>query len=209
MYRLRLLLLMGLMALSGDGVALERPNVGDVKRVQGAATASYSDQSRALAAGATVFFQDLLATGDRARLQVALHDGSALRLGANARLLVDAFVYPPERGLGRLRFRVPAGPFLFEGGRVEDAARPDVQIRTPAATLGIRGTRVWGGEIDGEYGVLVLAGEVEVRNGVGAVLLRRGEGTRLPAPDSAPTEPVVWGDAKVRRALDMVSFSEQ
>ena len=37
-----------------------------------------------------------------------------------------------------------------------------MQIRTPVAAMGVRGTTVWGGPIDNGYGVIVLSGEVTV-----------------------------------------------
>ena len=210
MGRVRLVILATLLAVGSVSMAADRPAVGGVDRVEGAATASFQHDARALDAGDAVYFRDLLATGDEARLQVLLGDGSTLRLGANARLLVDEFVYPPERGLSRLRLQVPAGAFQFRGGRVEEAPRSSVEIRTPAATLGIRGTLVWGGTLDdGDYGVLVLAGEVEVRNAAGAVVLGTGEGTRISAPGMPPTAAKRWADSLVRQAMATVSFPDE
>ena len=59
--------------------------------------------------------------------------------------------------------KVAQGAFLFVGGKVEDPSGGNVVIKTAVGTLGVRETTVWGGHIDGGYGVLVLDGEVEVK----------------------------------------------
>jgi hypothetical protein len=196
-----------LLAVSSLAAAATRPEIGEVTRVQGQASASFGGETRVLAAGDAIYFRDLLSTGRAARLSVRLDDGSTLRLGENARLSADSFVFPPERGLSRLRIQVPLGAFLFQGGEVEDAPRAKVEIRAPVATLGIRGTQVWGGRLlDGDYGVLVVDGEVEVRNSAGMVGLGPREGTRIKGVDTPPAAAKVWAEPLVREAFGTVAF---
>jgi hypothetical protein len=86
----------------------------------------------------------------------------------------------------------------------------DVTVTTPNAALAVRGTEFWGGFIDLQYGVLLLSGEVDVSNSVGAVTLANpGEGTDIPPPlkdEYGPLEPYIWPADKVARALAMTSF---
>ncbi|MHB2169158.1 FecR family protein [Alsobacter sp. R-9] len=181
--------------------------IGAVTAVQADATASrQGGRTRPLEPGGQVFFRDTLRTGQGARLATELDDGTTLTLGENAALSVDAFVYDPARPRGRLVARSLRGAFLFVGGLVEKTPSPRVEVRTPLATLGVRGTTVWGGPIDGAYGVLVLEGRVEVRTRQGAVTLERGQGTTL-RPRRSPEAPVVWGQDKVRRAIASVTVT--
>lgn len=181
--------------------------VGAVSELQGDATAARSGaRPRALAASSDVFFRDTLRTGAGARLATSFADGTRLTLGENASVVVDAFVYDPDKSIGRLTARIAGGAFLFVGGRIEEQSRSNVQIRTPLATLGVRGTTVWGGPIDGAYGIFVQNGEVVVRTRRGNVTLRAGEGTTL-RPRRGPEPVVVWGADKVRRALASVTIS--
>ena len=96
--------------------------------------------------------------------------------------------------------------FLFVGGETEKKEDSRVEINTAVGTLGVRGTIVWGGPIDGSFGVLVSSGRVTVRNEAGEVSLGAGEGTMIDAVDAAPSAPKTWPMEKVRRALQTVSF---
>jgi hypothetical protein len=84
---------------------------------------------------------------------------------------------------------------------------PDISIRTPVATIGVRGTDFWAGPIDGALGVLLIEGEVSVTNIAGeAVLDAPGEGTNVAGPDVAPGPVTQWPQEKVERALAATAF---
>lgn len=183
-----------------------RSVVGTVTKTQGLCSAEHAESSRDLEIGNLIHFQDLLRTGPDARLASRLADGSELTLGENASLRVDEFVYTPDEGGGRLDIEALQGPFLFLGGRLDGDAEASVTIRTRVGTLGIRGTQVWGGAIDGAFGVLVLEGRVTVVNDAGDVVLGPGEGTMIEGPESPPGAPKNWPEEKVQRALESVSF---
>lgn len=199
------LTLVVVMILGTTGQAQEREQVGNVDRVQNTVNAIYADVNRSLTASDPVWFKDLLKTGPDARLAVTLVDDSSLTLGENASLKVDAFVYSPDSG--QLGLDVAQGAFLFIGGKLEDKPKASVNIKTPVATLGIRGTTVWGGPIDDAFGILTLKGAVTVSNAAGSVDLKAGEGTMIVAPDQAPSKPVTWPEGKVQRAVATITFT--
>ncbi|MDP6353338.1 MAG: FecR family protein [Alphaproteobacteria bacterium] len=160
-----------------------------------------------MAPGDPVHDGDLLATGPGARLAARLDDGTEITLGENAELLIDEFVY--EAGSrGNLFLKVLKGAFLFIGGAIEEIMASNVAIDTPAATLGIRGTTVWGGPIDDGYGVLVQDGRVAVTTDRRTVVLGPGEATMIAGRDSAPEAPHTWSAEKTARAVAAVSFAE-
>lgn len=185
----------------------ERPGVGNVDRVQPQATATYDAETRTLDVDNEVFYEDLLETGAGARLAVTLADGTDLTLGENASLRIDSFVYLPEGRTGKLGVTVLEGAFLFVGGETETKEHSRVEIETPVATLGVRGTTVWGGRIDGSFGVLVTEGQVTVRNQAGELNLGPGQGTQIEAVDALPSPAKTWPEAKVQRALATVRFA--
>lgn len=197
----------GLMA-AAVWAAGDRPGVGDVERLEREATATFEADTRQLAVEDDVFFQDLLETSEQARLAVALADGTQLTLGEKASLRIDEFVYTPESSTARVGLSVLEGAFQFVGGDAENKEDSEVEINTGVGTLGVRGTSVWGGRIDGSFGVLVLEGNVTVRNEAGEVNLGPGEGTMVDGMDSQPSAPKVWPEEKVQRAIDTVSFRE-
>ena len=88
-----------------------------------------------------VALADRVETGQRSQLQLLLLDKSVFNIGANARLTIDRFVYDPARG-GSIGATVAKGAFRFMSGRRGDGNNSS--IRTPVATIGIRGTIVEG-----------------------------------------------------------------
>lgn len=186
--------------------AAQRPSVGTVERIQGRCIAIFGDSTRRLREGDEIHQYDVLITSAGARLQIVLADGTRVRLAEEAELLVDEFVFEPEANRGNLSLRALLGAFEFSGGAIEDLSEPGVEIMTPVAMLGVRGTAFWAGPIDDGYGVLVLDGEVEVANRGGNVTLGPGEGTMLYRRDQAPTPVKRWGRAKIDRALAMTRF---
>jgi hypothetical protein len=178
--------------------------VGAVDKVQGDAVAAQAGQSRSLAVPGDVLFLDRIQTGDGARLEATLDDGAKLTLGEHGHLIIDKFVYDPTKQGGALSVRV-RGAFLFVGGKIEGPTGGNVAIHTPVGTIGVRGTTVWGGFIDGGYGVLVLDGEVTVSTKHGKVSLEKGQGTMVYG-NNAPGKAAPWPDQRVKSAVATITF---
>lgn len=198
--------ILGSLGAAVAGAEEARPTVGRVDKVERSAHAKFDGDSRSLVETAPVLRHDMLATGDDARLEATLADGTKLTLGENGEMLVDDFVYDPEAGNGRLALKVARGAFLFVGGETERTERTMVSIETPMATLGVRGTTVWGGYLDGFYSIIVLDGEVEVTTAGGSRTLRAGQATEIVAPGRRPLEPHAWKQPKIARAVRTISF---
>ena len=137
--------------------------VGSVSRSLGAGTGTGDAETRTLGAGAPVHLDEVLATGEDARLAVTLDDGTVLTLGENARLAVDAFVYDPA-GANTLHATV-AGAFRYVSGALSTDATRTASVTTPVALIGVRGTDFWGGPIDGGFGVALFEGSIAVTSG--------------------------------------------
>jgi hypothetical protein len=188
-----------------DRAAAQPIAVGTVEKVQAEASATQSGATRELAAPDPVLFKDKLRTGVGGRLEAKLADGTGLTLGEKGKLTVDEFVYRPGEKGNKLALAVTTGAFLFVGGKIEGPTGGNVSIKTPVGTLGVRGTTVWGGRIDGGYGVLVLKGEVWVKTAHGTVALKEGSGTMI-FPDKAPEKAQAWPDDRTKRAVASISF---
>lgn len=181
-----------------------RANVGSVERVQQLAEALFGGAARRLEKASPVLRQDLLKTGPKARLEVELRDGSSVRMGEQAELRIDDFVYTPKEKK-QVALSALKGAFLFVGNKVSRTADQEVQIKTPVALLGVRGTQVWGGPIDGAFGVLVLEGMAVVTSARGKLSLKAGQGTMI-APDGTLEPRQRWPQAKAERAFASVAF---
>lgn len=192
-------LVVGLMMWSG--LAQARDRVGTVEKVQGDVSAAFDGSARALSAGAVLFRGDtLLTTGKGSRVQARLEDKSLLTLGGNGAMTLDDLVVGPP-GTTREVMSLLGGAFQLIA-----SPTPGAVVRTPVATLGIRGTQFWGGPLDGALDVFLLEGKVEVRNASGAVLLDApGQGTVIDQ-GGANSGVQVWSSEKIDRATATVSF---
>ena len=191
----------------GHAAVAEPSSVGAVDKVQEQAVAVQAGASRDLAAAGPVYFRDKLRTGPGARLEAKLDDGTVLTLGEKGKLTVDEFVYRPGEQGNKLALNVTKGAFLFVGGKIEGPTGGNVSIKTPIGTLGVRGTTVWGGPIDGGFGVLVLKGEVWVKTKHGLVDLKEGSGTMI-FGTKAPQKAAAWPDDRTKRAVATISFAQ-
>jgi hypothetical protein len=189
-------------------IAVAEPTtVGAVDKVQAHVDATQAEQTRALVINSDVYFRDRCHSGEGARLRATLKDGAQLTLGENATLVVDEFIYDPNRSRGELSIRVVKGAFLYVGGLIEGEAGSKVQIHTPVGAIGVRGTTVWGGPIDNGYGVIVLSGEVTVTGRRGTVTLKQGQGTML-FGDGKPRRAAAWPAGRTKRAVASITFGK-
>jgi hypothetical protein len=93
----------------------------------------------ALAVGSSVFANERIKTGEAAAAQLMFADKTILNMGPKAELLLDKYVYNPDRGTGQVVMSAVQGSMRFVTG----AQNPtNYSIKTPVATLGIRGTIV-------------------------------------------------------------------
>jgi hypothetical protein len=109
-------------------------------------------------------------------------------------MAIDEFVYNPGSG-GKVAARVTKGVFRFVSGQVAKANPADMEVRLPAATIGVRGTTVVGSVQPDGTGFAALLGPGPGNNAnerpgsivVGPVqVLRSGFGAQM-GPGVTPT----------------------
>jgi hypothetical protein len=166
-----------LVALFSTIGARAENTVGKVSRVQNTAQIGTANA----VVGSPVHMNDRLRTGPNGRLEVTFSDNSSLTLGENANVVIDRYVFNPDKSSAQVVLEATHGAFRFAGGKIEQMTHKNIVVSTPNAALAVRGTHFWAGPIDGKYGVLLLSGKVGVSNRAGAVTLARpGWGTDLP-----------------------------
>ena len=136
----------------------ETTTVGTVTRVQ----QQVEIAGAPAVVGSAVHMQDELRTGDNARLEVTFSDSTKLTLGEHARVVVDRYVFNPDRSIGQLALTSTQGALRFATGKIGQMHDKTVTVNTPMAALAVRGTEFWMGPIDGHYGALLLKGKVTV-----------------------------------------------
>jgi hypothetical protein len=203
------LIVIAVMLLSGlaGGQAAAQQAIGAVSRVQGRASGTHNGATEALDLKSSIFLNEVVSTGEAARLEVTFTDGTQVTLGEKAKLTLDTFVFNPAGGIGTIKFGV-VGAFRFLSGQASKLASSDVSVTTPVAIIGIRGTEFWGGPIDNQaLGVFLIEGAVNVSNAAGEqILSERGQGTNIATPGAAPGPVTFWPQDKVSRAIATVTF---
>jgi hypothetical protein len=181
--------------------------IGHVTRVQGNGLVLRGTREFKAEPKLTLARRDVLKTAAGARLLVTFEDGSQFTVGENAEVVLDDFLYKPRRRNGVILLDVIKGAFRFTTGKLGQLTDKRIEVHLPAASLAVRGTDFWGGPIDRATGVLLIDGEVEVRNAAGVVILSDTyAGTMVGGRFSAPDRPVTWGREKINRAIASISF---
>ncbi|CAA7615854.1 conserved exported hypothetical protein [Candidatus Terasakiella magnetica] len=203
-HMIRVIALMG-MLLGACGAWAE--GVGRVARIQGTAEAQDGTVSRPLGADAEIRAGDRLRTGAGSRLELHFSDGMQLTLSDGAEMVVDEFVWAPAAAQGKAALSLVSGSFLLQSGAVGKLPDHPLTVKTQVASVGVRGTRFWGGPLGDPMNVLLLEGRIVVSNAAGSVDLDSpGAGTAITAPGTAPQPPSRWPDERVARAFATVSF---
>ncbi|HEX7533043.1 MAG TPA: FecR family protein [Methyloceanibacter sp.] len=193
--------------LAANAAEEDRSQVGSVAKVENQASIVASSAAKPAVVGASVHMKDELRTGANGRMQVTFLDDTELTLGENANVVIDRYVYDPDKGNGEAMLQTTKGAFRFAAGRIKELKENTILITTAFADIAVRGTAFWAGPIDGKYGVLLLQGEVAVSNQAGSVTLSKaGEGTNIDSPLDAPGAPSIWPEAKAALALEAVTL---
>ncbi len=96
-----------------------------------------TESERVLHIGNDMTADEVVTTHSADRVQIVFLDGSTLMVGPHSQVTIDRFVYDPARKSGEQAFRVGRGVFRYVGGAISKTS--EVSIRTPSATMGIRG----------------------------------------------------------------------
>lgn len=127
-----------------------------VQAVQMPAWLQRGDTTRPLRVGLALQNGDRLITGTNARIYVQTVDGSTVKLGEKASLTIDELTRgQQEESVFRAALNVAKGAFRFTTASIAKLKSRDVTVRVAGATVGIRGTDVWG-KNGAEMGVVCL-----------------------------------------------------
>lgn len=130
-----------------------------VEAVQYPAWLERGGQSVPLTPGTTLRAEDRLRTGDNARVQLKLAEGSAVKLGERASFVIERV---EDRGIFRATLNVLSGAFRFTTDALRRKRGRDVSINVKNVTVGVRGTDLWGKSSDERDLVCLLEGRISV-----------------------------------------------
>ena len=155
-----------------------------------------------------------LVTGPAGRMQVRFKDGSELSIGAEAELTLDDLIYAPDdAAANRFEISVVRGAFRYLSGNIAKLNEQQVTLRTPLATIGIRGTHVLAIVDKNFAGCIVLletpgaegkpSAIIVTANGKSVIVDKPGWGTEVTGRNTAPTPPRTWSRDRILQMLQM------
>lgn len=125
-------------ALTATGAQAAAPNeIGTTLSVIDVVTAELSTERRNLATGDAVRQNEVIQAALQARSEFRLADDTKLALGPGARMVLDRFVYDPDKKAGNIALDLAKGAFRFMTGV---ASKPSYVVRVPNASITVRGT---------------------------------------------------------------------
>ena len=177
-------------------------NVGSIIQQQGGSVQIRRGQET-LPGGvnATVNMNDAIVTG-LSSLQLRFQDNTTASVTENSRFVIDDFVYDPSRGAGRLNVRVAMGTVRYVSGQIARNNQQNVQVNTPTAVIGVRGTDFFMTVDESGQSLVVLVpscnqqgncytGKISVTNDGGTVEMDQPfHATYVPSATVAPSPPV-------------------
>lgn len=138
-----------------QGGALSPEPIGTVETAEGGVSAIRADGTRVeLKTGDAVYQGDELVTDGDGAVGIVFADDTTFALGEDGRMILDEMVYDPAGSDGAVGLTLLSGAMSFVSGAVAKVNPDAMQINTPVATIGIRGT---GGIVKG--GDVALIGE--------------------------------------------------
>lgn len=93
--------------------------------------------ARTLEIGSPIVHRERVQTSDTGSLQVIFIDKTTLNVGPGSSLVIDEFVYNPSTKAGSVAISLGKGAMRFVGGNASHSG--DAEVKTPVATIGIRG----------------------------------------------------------------------
>ena len=149
-----------------------------------------------------VEMRDLIETL-KGRTNIKFVDDTKVSVTEYSKLLIDEFVYNPEKKTGKLSLKAALGTIRYSSGKIAKNSRQNVKIKSPTASVSVRGTDFTVNvQEDGASSFLLLpstdeagksyVGSIDVTTLGGTVTLNKAyEATTVTSAIAPPTPPVV------------------
>lgn len=176
----------------------------EVVGIVGAVVGTIKNQNNeVLKAGDKIYFGDTITSEDKSKTQLMMADETIISVGSKTEMIIDEFTYDPSTQNGKFLATIQQGSVKLLTGKISDKDPKKLEVKTPAGTLGTRGTEFQAIVDPGttESKVLLIGpgpnnelglrpGAVEVSNDQGTVLLDQPLAFTQFSSTSAPTPPV-------------------
>lgn len=116
-------------------------NVGSISEFQGGGTVKRAAKVTAAAKGSGIQKNDTVSTNSQGRFKITFVDATTVNITQNSRLVIDDFVYDGNnKSKGKIGLKLALGTARYTSGAIAKGNARGVGIRTPTATIAVRGT---------------------------------------------------------------------
>jgi len=173
--------------------------IGNVVLQEGVASVERKGTESNLNLDSDIMFMDNVKTG-KGEVGITFIDDTNVAVSSQSSLIIDDFVYDPNSAEGsKLVLKIALGTVRYASGNIAKLNKQNVDIRTPTARIGVRGT-AFSMTVDeiGQSLIILLpnadgsVGEISVESDIGQVILTRAfQATSVRSREASPSKPKI------------------
>jgi hypothetical protein len=197
---------------------LNATEIGEISELKGNGEISRKDSTDSLIAelAADIFSFDEVRTGN-GRMAVEFLDSTILKLTEHSRVIIDEYIFDPDPSKSKLALKMASGTARFITGKLGRIDKKNITIKTPSATIGIRGTDFTTTVDELGRSLIILlpnedgtsSGEITVETWAGIEILNEPfQATMVQTMDSQPTKAVVLGNLTLGLINNMLIINQ-
>lgn len=126
-----------LISIFGTGTAVAQTNIGSAVQVERNVSGTFGGRTRSLAPNDGVVSNENIKTDNASNAQLRFLDQTTLTIGPTSSVILDRFVYNPDRTARDGTVQMSIGAARWIGGSTPSDA---YKVQTPHAVIGVRGT---------------------------------------------------------------------
>jgi hypothetical protein len=125
----------------GTRAAQDEQHIGLIKNMTGAVRVERANASLTAEPGMQLQVSDRLVSGVGDAAGVVFRDGTLLSVGPSSVVHLRDYVFEPKSSKYRFDLFLAKGSAIYASGKIGKLSPESVRVDTPAATVGVRGTR--------------------------------------------------------------------
>ena len=185
-------------------LTLDASEIGEISELSGNGEINRGNSEVKLNAeiDSDIFSFDDVRTGN-GRLAIQFLDDSVVKLTEHSKLVIDEFIYDPDPAKSKLALNMASGTARFITGKLGLINKENISIKTPTASIGIRGTDFTATVDELGRSLIILlpnadgtsSGEITVTTAMGVEILNEAfQATMVSAWEQEPTPAVTLGN---------------
>lgn len=162
-------------------------SVGKIDRYRGEASVLRGGETFAAVKHLPLEAEDVVETGGDGWVRIRLSDDTIITAGKNARLEIKEYLYDDSSD-SKASLGFAKGVFKTLTGKIGKIVPEKFKVKTPNATIGIRGTEFYVSIGEGREEIVCTSGMISVRNRLGEIEVEAGAQTFV-TPSAPPAPP--------------------